>query len=170
MLVSEWPASVSSYRRAYSDRNRFMTQPATLDYIMPILLEDHDPELALRPGTTKSAIVEFLYQHSQWGYSPKDITEALEIPRGTATTTLKRLYDDSYVGKTDDGYYYALSDREDVRRYVSSLDQTHRMFGHHRDEEATPETPEKRIGDGRTDEELDAELEVLENEANGLDE
>jgi len=131
---------------------------------MPVRLEDHDPEIALRPGTTKSAIVAYLYRNPEWGYAPKEITEALDVPRGTATTTLKRLYDDDYVGKTDDGYYHALGEREDVRRYVSSLDQTHRMFGRHRDADATPDDPEKQIGDGRTDEDLDAELSALEDE------
>ncbi|WP_119817130.1 helix-turn-helix domain-containing protein [Halalkaliarchaeum desulfuricum] len=131
---------------------------------MPILLKDHDPELNLRPGTTKSNIVAYLYQNPEWGYSPQDLVESLDIPRGTATTTLKRLYDDDYIGKTDDGYYYALRDREDIRRYVASLDQIHRMFGHHRETDATPEEPEKQIGEGRTDEELDAELSEIEDD------
>lgn len=112
---------------------------------MPVLLEDHNPELALWPGTTKSDIVKYLYQHPEWGYSPKDVTEALNIPRGTATTTLKRLYDDDYLGKTDDGYYHALDDREDIRRYVSSLDQTHRMFDHHRDGDVTPDLRNRSV-------------------------
>ncbi len=137
---------------------------------MPVLLEDHDPELTLRPGTTKSDIVAYLYQNPEWGYSPQDLKEALDIPRGTATTTLKRLYDDDYIGKTDDGYYHALSDREDIRRYVSSLDQIHRLFGHHRDSDATPEEPEKQIGGGRSDEELDAELAELEDGLEEVDE
>lgn len=137
---------------------------------MPVLLEDHDSELTLRPGTTKSEIVAYLYQHPEWGYSPQEIKESLNIPRGTATTTLKRLYDDDYIGKTDDGYYHALSDREDIRRYVSNLNQVDRMFGHHRDADATPDVPEKQIGDGRTDEELDAELAELEDESGELDE
>jgi DNA-binding MarR family transcriptional regulator len=131
---------------------------------MPVLLEDHDPELTLRPGTTKSDIVAFLYRNPEWGYSPQDVTESLDIPRGTATTTLKRLYDDGYIGKTEDGYYYARSNREDIRRYVSSLTQVHRMFGRHRDADATPEEPETQIGAGRTDAELDAELAELEDE------
>ena len=38
------------------------------------------------------------------------------------------------------------------------------MFGHHRDADATPEEPEKQIGEGRTDEELDSELAALEDE------
>lgn len=129
---------------------------------MPVLLEDHDPDLSLRPGTTKSDIVAYLYRNPEWGYSPQEVTESLEIPRGTATTTLKRLYDDGYVEKTDDGYYHALDERTDVRRYVSSLDQVDRMFGRHRNADVTPEEPEKRIGEGRTDEELETELEELE--------
>ena len=137
---------------------------------MPVLLEDHDSDLTLRPGTTKSQIVAYLYRNPEWGYSPQEIKESLNIPRGTATTTLKRLYDDGYVGKTDDGYYHALSDREDIRRYVANLNQVDRMFGHHRDANATPEVPEKRIGDSRTDEELDAELAELEDESGELNE
>ena len=133
---------------------------------MPVRLEDHDPELDLRPGTTKSDIVAHLYQNPEWGYSPQEIKEALDIPRGTATTTLGRLSDEGYVGKTDDGYYYALREREDICRYVSSLDQVDRMFGHHRDADATPEEPEKQIGEGRTDEDLDAELTELEEDLN----
>ncbi|NGM69070.1 winged helix-turn-helix transcriptional regulator [Natronolimnobius sp. AArcel1] len=134
---------------------------------MPVLLKDHDSELTLRPGTTKSDIVAYLYQNPEWGYSPQELKETLDIPRGTATTTLKRLYDNGYIGKTDDGYYHALSEREDIRRYVSNLDQVHRLFGHHRDVDATPEGPEKQIGEDRTDAELDAELVELES---GLEE
>lgn len=137
---------------------------------MPVFLEDHDSDVDLKPGTTKSDIVAYLYRNTEWGYAPSEIRDALDIPRGTATTTLKRLYDDGYVGKTDDGYYHALGDRDDVHRYVASLDQVHRMFGHHRDGDATPEEPEKRLGEGRTDEELDAELTELEAESGDLNE
>ena len=137
---------------------------------MPVRLEYHDSELDLRPGTTKSEIVAYLYRNPEWGYSPQEIKETLDIPRGTATTTLKRLYDDNYLGKTDDGYYHALDQREDIRRYVSSLTQVHRMFGHHRDSDMAPEEPEKQIGAGRTDEELEAELEELEDDIGDVNE
>ena len=139
-----------------------MTQLTTFGYTMPILLENHDAEINLRPETTKSDIVAYLYQNPEWGYSPQDIKDALEIPRGTATTTLKRLYDDDYIGKTEDGYYHALGDRDDIRRYVANLTQAERMFGHHRDADAQPEEPDAQLGHGRTEEELDAELEELE--------
>jgi hypothetical protein len=40
------------------------------------------------------------------------------------------------------------------------------MFGHHRDADATPEEPETKIGEDRTEEALDAELADLEDELN----
>lgn len=137
---------------------------------MPVRLEDHNAELDLRPGTTRADIVAYLYNNAEWGYSPQEIKEALDIPRGTATTTLKRLYDDGYLGKTDDGYYYALSDRDDIQRYVSNLDQSHRMFGHHRGPDATPDEPDQLIGAGRTDADLEAELTELETNIEDVNE
>ena len=45
-----------------------------------------------------------------------------------------------------------------------ALNQVDRLFGHHRDADATPEEPEKQIGEGRSDEELNAELAELEDD------
>lgn len=57
------------------------------------------------------------------------------------------------------------AEQTDIHRWIASLNQTLRMFGHHRnDDQTTPEEPSKRIGDGKTDEELTAELEELERE------
>ena len=135
---------------------------------MPVRLDDHDPAIDLRPGTTKSDIVAYLYRHSEWGYAPGEIRDALEIPHGTATTTLTRLHDEGYVGKTEDGYYHALDEREDLRRYVASLEQAHRLFGDHRDADATPEEPDERIGKGRTDRDLKREVEELEDKVGDM--
>jgi len=44
------------------------------------------------------------------------------------------------------------------------------MFGHHRDQDATPEEPEDQINEGRTDKELDAELAELEDDLEELNE
>jgi len=137
---------------------------------MPVLLENHDSDVQLRPGTTKSDIVAYLYRNPEWGYAPKELAETLEIPHGTATTTLGRLYSDDYVGKTDDGYYHALGDRDDIHRYVATLDQVDRMFGRHREEDSSPEEPAVQIGEHRTDEELDAELAALEDNLDELNE
>jgi len=148
----------------WPDQNNFMVQLTTFGYNMPVPLENHEPDLSLQPGTTKSDIVMFLYQNPEWGYSPKEVKEALEIPRGTATTTLARLYEDGYIGKTGDSYYHALSDRDDIRRFVANLDQANRMFGHHREADAEPEDPETKIGEGRTDADLEEELAELEED------
>ncbi len=137
---------------------------------MPVRIEDNDPEIDLRPGTTKSDIVAFLCRTPEWGFSPEEIKEFLDIPRGTTTTVLKHLYDDNYIGKTGDGYYHVLDNRENIQRYVSNLDQVDRMFRHHQDVDTAPEKPVKQIGEGRTDEELDAELAELEDNTGDLDE
>ena len=56
-------------------------------------------------------------------------------------------------------------EQTDIRRWIASLDQTLRMFSHHRDDDqTTPEEPSKNIGAGKTNAELTAELEELERE------
>lgn len=99
---------------------------------MPVPLETHDPDLELTPGTTKSDVVAFLYRNDDYGYSPRDVSDELDIPHNTAKVTLKRLFDEEYLEKTSDGYYHARSDREDLYRYTAALDSLERMF-------ATPE-------------------------------
>jgi DNA-binding MarR family transcriptional regulator len=95
---------------------------------MPVHLDTHAPDIDLTPGTTKSDIVAFLYNNPEYGYRPSEIREHLDIPHGIATTTLKRLHEASYIGKTEDSYYHALEHRETLRRYVAGLDQLDRMF------------------------------------------
>ncbi len=130
---------------------------------MPIHLDSHPPDVELTPGTTKSDIVEFLYRHSAYGYRPMEISDELDIPDGTATTTLSRLYADGVVGKTAEGYYHALDDREDIRRYVASLRQLHRSFGHHRAED----DPSSDTVPSVSEDTLAAELESVEGELDG---
>jgi Mn-dependent DtxR family transcriptional regulator len=133
---------------------------------MPVHLDSHTPEIDLTPGTTKSDIVVFLYDNSEYGYKPAEIAEELDIPRGTATTTLKRLYDSGYIGKTPDSYYHALDDHEHIHRYLSSLDQLTRMFGHEaeRSEPEVSGTEASDSADGTTDEAVEAEVAELEAE------
>lgn len=95
---------------------------------MPVPLESHDSEVDLRPGTTKSDIVEFLNRNDDFGYSPREIATELDIPHNTAKVTLKRLFDNEYTDKTPDGYYHARPDREDLYRYTVALDGLDRMF------------------------------------------
>jgi DNA-binding MarR family transcriptional regulator len=131
---------------------------------MPVHLDTHTPEADLIPGTTKSDIVAFLYDTPEYGYKPAEVKAHLDIPHGTATTTLKRLHEEGYLGKTDDSYYHALDNREDLRRYVAALDQLHRMFNQPTDETDRGDAPEETIDVAAADAELD-ELEAeLENE------
>lgn len=127
---------------------------------MPVLLKNHNPDLQLEPGTTKSDIVALLYSHPELGYKPKEVHEELEIPHSTAKVTLKRLYDSEDIGKTADGHYHALDSREDLRRYTASLDQLNRIFDttYDLDEMDGEYTP------AMTEEEAETELEELEAE------
>ena len=104
------------------------SQLHTVAYTMPVRREDHDEEIDLTPGTRKSEIVCLLYQNRGLGYRPVEIQEELDLPRGTTATTLTRLVDDGYVGKTADSVYYALQERDDLARYAAAREQTERLF------------------------------------------
>jgi DNA-binding MarR family transcriptional regulator len=126
---------------------------------MPVHLDTHNPDIDLTPRTTKSDIVAFLYDNPEYGYRPSEIREHLDIPHGTATATLKRLYEAGYIGKTEDSYYYALEQRETLRRYVASLDQLDQMFTHPTNEGCLSTldaegAPSERIDDAEGEREL----------------
>lgn len=127
---------------------------------MPVHLDTHTPDADLTPGTTKSDIVAFLYTNPEYGYKPIEVKDNLGIPHGTATTTLKRLHEEGYIGKTDDSYYHALDNREDLRRYVASLKQLHRMFNRPTDETDMGSAPAETIDHAA----VEAELDELEDE------
>lgn len=122
---------------------------------MPVRLENHDSNLELTPGTTKSDIVGFLYRNDRYGYSPQDLHRELDIPHNTAKVTLKRLYDDEYIDKTPDGYYHARPDREDLYRYTAALDGLDRMFA---SPDETAHTPDDAEQTADTEEGASAEL------------
>ena len=127
---------------------------------MPVHLDTHEPDVDLTPGTAKSDIVAFLYDNPDLGFKPKKLEDHLELPHGTVTTTLKRLYDDGLIGKTSDSHYHALEHREDLHRYVASLDQLERMF----EDKEYVGAPTEDVDEDELEEEL-AELEAeIENE------
>lgn len=131
---------------------------------MPVHLDTHNPDIDLTVGTTKSDIVAFLYNNLEYGYRPSEVREHLDIPHGTATTTLKRLHETGYIGKTADSYYHALDHREDLRRYVAGLDQLDRMFSQPPDE-SHPSTPDAENAPETIDDAaVEAEVTALEDE------
>lgn len=127
---------------------------------MPVLLKDHDPDLAIEPGTAKSDVIALLYSNPELGYKPKEVSERLDILHNTAKVTLKRLYDDGDAGKTADGYYHALDGREDLRRYTASLEQHERLFDASTDLDEMDETYTPGMSEAEAEEQLD----TLENE------
>lgn len=133
---------------------------------MPIHRESHPEDVDLKPGTTKSEIVVFLYQHLDFAYTPSEVAKELDIPKGTATTTLRRLHDNGYVGRMEEGYYHGLNDREDLRRYPHSVAETEAMFTTHSDNPDAPEPDPARPADADSvdDAALDSELDDLEDE------
>lgn len=129
---------------------------------VPVHLDTHEPDVDLTPGTAKSEIVSFLYRRPEFGFKPKELEAALDLPHGTVTTTLTRLSDQGFIGKTTDSHYHALEHREDLHRYVSSLDQVQRMF----EEETKDFAANTEWGDNPPEAvdagELDAEIDELE--------
>lgn len=133
---------------------------------MPIHRESHPDDVDLKPGTTKSDIVVFLYQNLDFAYTPNEIAEELDIPAGTATTTLRRLHDRGYVGRMEEGYYHGLDDREDLRRYPRSVAETEAMFETPPDNAGAPDPDPARMpdADSADDAALESEVDELEDE------
>jgi len=129
-----------------------------------VRLEDHLPEVDLTPETRKSTIVAFLYRNDEYGYKPKAVHEELDIPHNTAKTTLRRLKQDKYIAQTEDGYYHARSDREDLYRYVGALDGLDRLFADHDDTESnTTSGADSDIEPTLSDEEIDEAIDVFDD-------
>jgi len=136
---------------------------------MPIHRETHPDDVDLKPGTTKSDIVVFLYRNLDFAYTPSEVATELDIPAGTATTTLRRLHERGYVGRMKEGYYHGLDDREDLRRYPRSVAETEAMFASHPDNSTGPDPdPATELDDLTTDDAaLESEVDELEDELDG---
>lgn len=143
---------------------------------MPVDLRTHNPDdgIDIDPGTNKAKVIKLLYNHPTLGYKPSEVQESLEIPSGSVTTTLLRLHDDGYIGKTSDGYYHALETRDDLRRFAQGLVQVEDLTARYDDDGLSPEDAEQTKSrteqlddtpdDSPTEAELDKELEELEDE------
>lgn len=120
---------------------------------MPVDLREHNPDdtLGIRPGTNKAAIIELLYRDTNLAYTPAEIRDALELPRGTTSTTLSRLHDDGLIGKTSDGLYHGLEHRDDVRRFARSLVQLNDMAARYPDLGLGPEDVEQTGNGAKTE-------------------
>jgi hypothetical protein len=90
---------------------------------MPVDLRTHTPDesINVRPGTNEAAILQLLATSPHLGFTPAEIGEQLDIPTGSVSTTLTRLLEKGYIGKTADGLYHGLADSPHIRRFAQSL-------------------------------------------------
>jgi len=98
----------------------------TCDYIdvdMPIDIErfesDPEEELKQQGGTNAEVILSFLASSPDKAYTPKEIHEATEIPRGSVGVVLSRLENRGLVRHRGD--YWAVATGEDVEQTLNSM-------------------------------------------------
>lgn len=128
---------------------------------MPVDVREHNPDdtLGIRPGTNKAAIIKLLYGNTNLAYTPAEVQDALELPRGTTSTTLSRLHDDGLIRKTSDGLYHGLEHRDDVRRFARSLVQLNDMAARYPDLGLVPGDAEQTGNGAKTELPRDREAE-----------
>jgi hypothetical protein len=100
--------------------------PITLNYIgeiMPIDIErfvsDPADELQAQGSTNAELILSFLASSPEQAYTPKEIHEATDVPRGSVGVVLSRLEDRELVRHKGD--YWAVAADGNVSQTVNSM-------------------------------------------------
>ena len=78
---------------------------------MPVDFEEYTPEdgrIDLTEGTNAHALLSFLVEHSGVGFTPAELHEQMDIPRGSVNPTLARLERAGLVRHKGD--YWAAAD------------------------------------------------------------
>ena len=81
---------------------------------MPVEFADHDPQptdfrWVHDPESNPRVILSFLASHPGTGFTPKEIAEATDVPRGSVGTTLSRLEEQGLV-QHKEPYWAAVED------------------------------------------------------------
>jgi DNA-binding Lrp family transcriptional regulator len=74
---------------------------------MPVDFESYHPSSLPDEGTNGRRILEHLAQHSELGFTPSELADELDIPRGSVGTTLSRLDERGLVRHK--GEYWAIN-------------------------------------------------------------
>ncbi|WP_136602853.1 MarR family transcriptional regulator [Salinigranum halophilum] len=74
---------------------------------MPVDFESYHPSNLPDEGTNGRRILEHLAQHPELGFTPSELADALDIPRGSVGTTLGRLEERGLVRHK--GEYWAIN-------------------------------------------------------------
>jgi len=80
---------------------------------------DDDRSLQLTEGSNAHTILEFLADNPDQGFTPKEISEKTDMPRGSVGTTLSRLDDRGLVRHKEP--YWAISDDDRLASYGAML-------------------------------------------------
>lgn len=91
---------------------------------MPVDFAEYDPDedgsgFRLTEGTNAYDILQFLSNHPDQGYTPKEISQATNIPRGSVGTTLARLEERDLVRHKEP--YWAIGDDDRLAAYEGML-------------------------------------------------
>lgn len=90
---------------------------------MPVDFKSYDPDdhqsLQLTEGTNAHTILGFLTDHPEQGFTPKEISEATDVPRGSVGTTLSRLQDRGLVRHKEP--YWAIGDDDRLASYGAMI-------------------------------------------------
>lgn len=81
---------------------------------MPVQFDDFDPErgrIDISEGTNAHAIIAFLADHPDLGFTPKEIHEETNVARGSVGPTLERLREHGLVRHKGDYWAIAPDDR-----------------------------------------------------------
>ena len=74
---------------------------------MPVDFESYHPNDLPNEGTNGRQMLEYLAQHPELGFTPSELADELEIPRGSVGTTLGRLEERGLVRHKGD--YWAIN-------------------------------------------------------------
>jgi len=90
---------------------------------MPIKFDEYDPDsgdgLRLTGGSNAHRVLQFLANQPEQGFTPKEISEETEVPRGSVGTTLVRLEKRDLVRHKKP--YWAIGDDDRLAAYESML-------------------------------------------------
>lgn len=91
---------------------------------MPVDFEAYDPDdggrgFQLTEDSNAYEILQFLVDHAEQGFTPKEISERTGMPRGSVGTTLARLEERDLVRHKEP--YWAIGEDDRLAAYASML-------------------------------------------------
>lgn len=93
---------------------------------MPVEFEAYNPDedaagttIRLTAGSNPYRILRFLADHPEQGFTPKEISDETDVPRGSVGTTLARLEDHELVRHKQP--YWAIGEDDRLAAYAGTL-------------------------------------------------